>query len=370
MQVMKLKKWIKNLKWFLYSNNILDNLADMVLFLDYDGVILWANKKAHENLKLVSYTTINEIVKGGMRAIRESIKKEKSILVTAMIRGIECSAELSASKGDKNYYVCLKNKTLFIEDAQHKKALHNFNDEKNFMISKIEKELLSPLDSITGFSQGMLDGIAGELSDKQIKYLKIINSNALELQEFLDKFTDFSECESSLYEPITNNFDVVLKIKNILKDYKAQLKLKNIVFDFYYETLLNRNINFDEKAFERIISNIIETSISTTENGTITLHLAVPDEENAIACGLSENRKYLQIILKDSGCGFSDEDMRYICNPYAQIEKGRKTILRSLRLGIASILVKRNSGFININSEVMHGSLYNIIIPTQKEEDE
>lgn len=370
MQVMKLKKCIKKLKWFLYSNKILNNLSDMVLFSDSDGVILWANKKAHENLKIISNTTINEIIKGGMRTIRESIKNEKNILVTAIIHGIECQVELSASKTNKNYCICLNDRTLYIKDSQHKKALNNFNDEKNFMISKIDKELLSPLDSITGFSQGMLDGIAGELTEKQIKYLKIINSNAAELREFTEKFTDFSECESSLYEHVINKFDVILKIKNILKDYKAQFKLKNIAFDFYYDAISNRNINFDEKAFEKIITNIIEISLSATEHGTIAIHLAEPNEENSIAFGLNENQKYLQIMIKDSGAGFSEEEMKYICNPYAQIEKGRKPLLRSLRMGIVSILVKRNNGFININSEVMHGSLYNIIIPTQKGEDE
>ena len=81
-----------------------------------------------------------------------------------------------------------------------------------------------------------------------------------------------------------------------------------------------------------------------------------------------ENKKYLQITVKDTGSTVSNEDLRYICNPYAQLEKGRKQLVKSFRLGTASILTKRANGFFNINSD--NGNLYSIIIPTEKEEDE
>ncbi len=370
-QVMNLKKRIKNLKWFLYSNTLLENLPDMVLFLNYDGHILWGNKIAHEKLKLLNDVTINEVIKSGMRSIRDSIKQNKSVLVQTVIHGAETNVELSASRSGKKFFVCLKDNTMYINDKMHRKTQDKFNTEKNAFISDIRKEIVSPIASVSGFSQGMLDGIAGELSEKQIKYLKIINSNAIELQEFLEKFADFSECESSIYKPAPNNFDIVIKIKNILKELQPQLKLKNIAFDFYYDAIQSRNIFFDENAFEKIILNIINTCVNImSENGSITIHLAVPDEENSIACGLEENKKYMQIIIKQSGSGMSQDEIRYICNPYANAKNGRKYLLRSLCMGIASILIKRNRGFININSEVMNGTLYNIIIPVEKEENE
>ena len=79
---------------------------------------------------------------------------------------------------------------------------------------------------------------------------------------------------------------------------------------------------------------------------------------------------YFQIKIKDTGAGIPPEEIPYLCNPYAQLEKGRKNLLRSLRLGIASILIKRSEAFIGISSDVMHGTLYNVIIPVEKVQDE
>ena len=62
--------------------------------------------------------------------------------------------------------------------------------------------------------------------------------------------------------------------------------------------------------------------------------------------------------------------MRYLCEPYAQLEKGKKNFLRSLNLGTSTILTKRAKGSIVINSEVLKGTTYDIILPIEKEINE
>ena len=62
--------------------------------------------------------------------------------------------------------------------------------------------------------------------------------------------------------------------------------------------------------------------------------------------------------------------MKYLCEPYAQLEKGKKNFLRALKLGTASILIKRANGLINIHSEVKVGTKFEIILPIEKEQDE
>ena len=62
------------------------------------------------------------------------------------------------------------------------------------------------------------------------------------------------------------------------------------------------------------------------------------------------------------------DEIKHICNPYAQIEKNKKHIAKSLCFGTISILIKRADGFFSISPE--NGNLYNIIIPIEKDEDE
>ena len=75
----------------------------------------------------------------------------------------------------------------------------------------------------------------------------------------------------------------------------------------------------------------------------------------------------MQISIRDTGSGVAPEDMKYLCEPYAQLEKGKKNFLRALKLGSASILIKRANGLFDVNSELRSGTKYEIVLPIEKE---
>lgn len=356
----------KNINSFLSSQKILDNLPDMFLYLDSEGFVKESNFQAKNNLGITENITINELFPDGLKAVRQSVKYKKSVLVE---NGKQNEfLELTASKIDRDYCVCIRDNTKIINDNIEKDGIEKFNNEKNAMIFKLQNEFKSPINSITGFCQGLVDGIAGEITEKQDKYLKIIQSNAYDLGEFTEKFLEFSYAESLQYESEYRKFDIVNEIKDILKKFEKNINKEKINIDFYYDGLDSRSVYNDLKAVKQVFTNIFETSLNSTESGSIQISLSNPDDETSITYGLDENKKYLQIKIKDTGKTLSDEDLRYICNPYAQLEKGRKQLVKSFRLGTASILIKRANGFFNINSD--NGNLYSIIIPTEKEEDE
>ena len=176
---MNFKNFVDSVGWTLESSRIIENFPDIILYIDPEGTIIKTNQKAKDCFKILSYTTINEILKDGLKSVRMSIKQKKSILVKARGKdNNEFYAEMTASRTDNNYCISLRNKTQLIEQINEKNNIEKFNNEKNEMIYKIEDEIKSPINSIVGFSQGMFDGIAGELTEKQTKYLKIIKNNA------------------------------------------------------------------------------------------------------------------------------------------------------------------------------------------------
>jgi len=356
----------KNMNLFLSSQKILDSLPDMFLYLDSDGFIITSNFQAQNNLGIMENITINELFNNGLKAVRQSVKHKKAVLVETGTPNE--FLELTASKIDGDYCVCIRDNTKIIKDNIEKDGIKKFNNEKNAMIYKIQNEFSAPINSITGFCQGLVDGIAGEITEKQDKYLKIIQSNAKELSEFTEKFIDFSYAESLQYESEYKKFDVVTEIKEILKEFNKNIDNNKINIDFTYDGLESRNIYNDFNAIRKVFINILETSIKSMDSGNIQINLSYPNDETSITYGLDENKKYLQIKIKDTAPTMTNDNLRYICNPYTQLENGKKQIIKSFRLGTASILTKRANGYFNINSD--NGNLYNVIIPTEKEEDE
>jgi len=372
MQIMNLKILAKKLWWAVTAFKTIDNLPDSIIFVNSEGNITRFNKKAREVFNLNEPdedTTVefNCIIKDGMDAVKTSLETSKPVLASAYVTGREFYVELNVSRSGSGYCINLRDMTKLTNEIVNDEKTLRFNNEKNAMLVKLEGDIKSPITSISGFSQGLLDGLGGSLTEKQAKYVKIINSNAEDLYHFVDKLLEFSNAESSIYKPDFHNFDSVEAIKTIVKEFEEILVQKKLNFEFDYELLEKRTVYTDFNAISRALKNILEIAISMTETGFIRIKISNPDENTAQKYNLGDNLKsYLQIIIQDTGAGIPEEDIKYLCEPYAQLEKGKKNFLRALELGSASILLKRANGIIDIRSELMKGTEYNIILPIEK----
>lgn len=377
MQIMNLDKVVKNVWWVLTAFKTIDKLPDAVIFADLVGNIRKFNKKAQVMFELeetddpAEFVNINDIIKEGSERINESLDLSRPILATATIHGKEFYVELNATHKGKGYCLSIRDLTKLTNEIFNDDKTLRFNGEKNAMLAKLEGDIKSPITSISGFSRGLLDGLGGELTEKQAKYVKIINNNAEELYHFMDKFLEFSKAESSIYDSNYQKFDIIEVFKSTMKDYEQILEEKKITFEFDYEDIEKRSVYTDLNAIKAAFRNIIDVAISMTESGVISLRVTHPNEETCTKYNLSitANKKaaYMHISIKDSGVGIPEEDMKYLCEPYAQLEKGKKNFLRALKLGSSSILIKRANGLFDITSELKFGTKYEIILPIEKE---
>ena len=377
MQIMNLEKIVKNLWWSLTAFRTINNLPDSIIFIDFQGTIERANRKAYEcfgfKIDDENPIKIDNIIKNGLDIIESSIKSGKPVIATAVIPGREFYVELNATKQNDGYCLAVRDLTRLTDEVATEEKIAKSNGEKNAMLVKLEGDIKSPITSISGFSQGLLDGIGGELTEKQAKYIKIINNNSNDLYHFMDKFLEFTYAESSLYEAQFQNFDIVETIKNIVKEYNPIIEQKKLSLDFDYDSIDKRTIYSDAKALPKIVHNILEVAVGMTETGYISINLKNPDDRTALKFGVAAPEMlngFIHLSIKDTGTGIPEEEMRYLCEPYAQLEKGKKNFLRSLNLGTSTILTKRAKGSIVINSEVMKGTTYDIILPIEKEINE
>ncbi len=372
MQIMNLKNFFKNLAIWLKSRN-LDYLPESVVIIDRFGGFVFANKMALNLFNIrksdIENTNMNKFITNFSDFIQIALTSKKSVLVALNISEKKIYAECNASKIGKNWLCAtFRNCTKLTSDTETDEKIARFNGEKNAMLAQIEEEFKSPISSIIGFSHGLLEGLGGELSEKQEKYVKIINNVSLELSEFSDNFFEFSRAESSLYKPEYKNFDIVELIKNCANSQKNKIGEREIYFDFEYEQIDERTINSDFKGIQTALTKIYDVSLSTVDNGTILTNIEYAKDEDKLEFRLDLLKPYIKILIRDFGSGFDKQELKHLCDPYFQLDKGRKNILRSLKLGTAGIILNRCGANFDINSEMLKGSIYKIIIPVKSNE--
>ena len=366
----------------LFSNinpkEVIKNLPDAVLVIDLDGKILWANDKAAIifECKAAELKGLNfdEIVADGVTLASKSYAKRNSVVTGAFtVEGKEFFVEMNAKKYIEQYFITIRDITAMTNVLTIAERTGRLNKEKNVMFVKLSNEFKSPLQSIIGFSQALLDGLGGDINEKQNKYVKIIHKNSSELLHFINKFIEFAQAESSLFNCNIQPFDIINTIQSVVKSNENAINAKNLNIEYDLEAFSKKVIYNDENIIKIILQNIIETSIKLTDVGSITIKLDYPDMEQLERAGIKRIKdvncfSYLKITITDTGMGLADSELDGIFEPYTQLDKThKKTFLRSLTLGTAYTMLKRMGGALWVNSEVMKGSTFCIIIPIEKE---
>lgn len=373
MQYMNLMNLFNNIK----PKEVLQYLPDAVFVVkEQSGEIIWINEKAahlfeitREDLDEINF---NEIVDKGLELADKSSRKDVPIIGGALTKSGEFFIELNATLLDDEYFITVRDVTAMTNVLVNAEKTGRLNKDKNLMLSKLSHEFKSPVQSILGFSTALTDGLGGEINPKQQKYVKIINKNANELLYFMDKFFEFSNVESSLTNFTFSTFDIINLVQGVIKNNEIQLKTKNLSININDENLLNKTVYSDENALKTILQNIIELSINLTEVCSITIELNTPELEFVEKTGIklikgANDKSYIQISIIDNGVGLQENEKEGIFEPYTQVDKlNKKNIVRSFCLGTAKELVKHLNGSIWLATEVMKGTVFNVILPVEK----
>jgi len=361
--------------------DILANLPDGVLLVDDGGKILWANETVCSLFEVskndILKSSLNELIESGLDLAKQAALSGKQAVGRAKkLLEKEFYAEIAGKFAEDYLVVTLRDVTqnyktvtsILVEHESSKKI----NKDKNAFLVKLSNDLKSPLHSIIGFSQAMVDGLGGEMSEKQEKYIKIINKNSNEILYFMDKIFELSKTESNLIDYDFQIFDGINTIQAVIKNHEAQIIEKHLNFVLNIDEISKRTIFSDENALKLILQNILEIAIKSTDIGSINIKLQHPDlefvaEQDIIVPENANDKSYLMITVSDTGVGFMDGDLDVLFEPYMQLDRpNKKNIVKSIALASVKNVVKYLKGSIWAKSEPMQGTTYNIILPIEK----
>ena len=249
--------------------NVLTYLPEAVLVIDENGKIHYANKSAFKlfetnklrgkNINDYFLTNSDNIIRNSDEEIKQILKivsEEQNTKITDV-------KVVNVSSGKKKRYILTiidntQDHSLLdklITERQEQKIL---NHTKNVLLAKISNYLRSPLNSVIGFSQAMLEGLSGEINDKQKKYLQIMNANSTELLLLTEKLIEMSQAESDLYKFDYKNFDAAALLSVVTNEIAVKLQGRDIALTTNIVDLVKQNCYSDKDVVKMIMTNLIE----------------------------------------------------------------------------------------------------------------
>lgn len=211
-------------------------------------------------------------------------------------------------------------------------------------VANVSHELKTPVTSIKGFSETLLDGAMNN-RDTLEAFLSIINKESQRMQTLIQDLLDFSKIEQQEFKLNIQDFDLYELIKEVitLLDKKAKSKDISLESDFTKEALY---IQGDYDRLKQVFINLISNAILYTPPGGI------------INVYLFDHGKTVKIHVKDSGVGIKQEEIPRIFERFYRVDRARSRDSGGTGLGLAIVkhLVEAHHGNISVRSTLGEGS--------------
>lgn len=217
-------------------------------------------------------------------------------------------------------------------------ALDKLESSRSSFVANVSHELKTPMTSIAGFIDGILDGTIPK--EKETYYLGIVSAEIRRLSRLVVAMLNMSKIESGEFEMKPNNYDISDQIIHILLTFEQKIEKKNIEI-IGLESLEPTYIVADPDMIYQVIYNIFDNAVKfTNENGFIKVTLE--DLGNKI-----------QVSIKNSGSGIKAEELSRVFERFYKVDKSRSLDAKGAGLGlyIVKTMVEMHSGRIYAKSE-------------------
>ena len=232
----------------------------------------------------------------------------------------------------------------------------NANRSKAEFLANTSHELKTPLSSIIGFSDLLLEGVSGNLNDDQAKHVKTIYQSGNLLLNLINNILDLSQIEFGEMELKFTKFDIVRTVHDVYSMMFILSERKGVSLELRSD-VTNLDIVADRIKIKEILYNLIDNALKfTPKSGSVNVNIEM------------QNENTVKISVADSGIGIAEEDLDRIFDPFYQVDGSSTRRYRGSGLGLAIIknFVTMHGGSIWVNSKVGEGSEFFFTIPVNK----
>jgi len=239
---------------------------------------------------------------------------------------------------------------------------------KDEFLANMSHELRTPLNAILGMTEGLKEGVFGEVGDRQIKALQTVYSSGLHLLELINDILDVAKIESGQVTLELTNVSITNLCQSSIAFIKQQASAKKIqVIDKIPPYL--PELMLDERRIRQVLINLLNNAVKfTPEGGTITLEVSSYIANSDIANSEKNNAEdvsYLRIAVIDTGIGISAKNIQKLFQPFIQIDSAlnRQYVGTGLGLALVKRIVELHGGKVGLTSEVGVGSQFMVELP-------
>ena len=240
-----------------------------------------------------------------------------------------------------------KNKLSFIR-LFDTTSQHNIQDIQRDFIANASHELKTPITSIIGYCETLLDDSSKKNSKKE-EFLRTIFNEANRMSSLIKDLLSLTRIERIEHTPPEEKTNLVEILKNVKKTCKERKFLSKTKYNI---SIPKRNVEIigDELELQQVFFNIVENAITHSQS------------KKAIQIKLIQKPKTVVFQVQDFGIGISNQNIPMLTKRFYRIDtsRPRESGHTGLGLSIVKHILNRHNAQLNIQSEINKGSIFSI----------
>lgn len=219
-------------------------------------------------------------------------------------------------------------------------SLDNYETMRNTFMSNVSHDLRSPMTSISGFIDGILDGVIPP--DKHRYYLQIVSSEIQRLSRLVASLLDLSRIQAGERKFTMAPFDICEMGREILISFEQKINRKHLEVEFACEED-RMSVVADRDAIYQIVYNLCDNAIKFASEGAL-LRIGIEKLKN----------KKVLVSVYNEGQGIAPADLPYVFERFYKSDKSRGINKTGVGLGlfISKTIVDAHGEKIWVESEL------------------
>lgn len=235
-----------------------------------------------------------------------------------------------------------KTELALMESEEKYRNLYENSPNAVMLISRVSHELKTPITSIVGGAQILLELYKDQTCSDALEFIEMINRGGKRLKILIENLLDASRIESEKLKLNLQKENIVDVVKNCVSENRYLANKRNIILELSLPEVIN--IEIDKIRIEQVFTNLLTNAIKNTP------------KKGIIRIKLREKGNSVYFTIKDKGIGLTEKEMEKLFTKFGKIERyGQKMDIdiegSGLGLYISKEIVDLHGGRIWVESE-------------------
>lgn len=239
---------------------------------------------------------------------------------------------------------------LQLKENEEEKAQNEKKSKE--LVSNISHDLKTPITSIKGYVEGIMDGVA-DTPEKMDKYIKTIYNKANDMDRLINELTTYSGIDSNKIPYHFHILNVSDYFSDCVEEVGLDLESKNMHLNFTNLVSADTCVVADPEQLKKVINNIISNSVKYMGHDSGVIDIRILDEVESV-----------KIEIEDNGKGIESKDIGNIFERFYRTDSSRNSLQGGSGIGLSIVkkIIEDHGGYVWATSRQGEGTCMHFVL--------